>query len=136
MKEAGITVNLHIEDSGIYYGDGTNNWLDADLAITGWATRADPQTYFTLLYRSDGAYNEAHWNDPAVDKLIDQAGQETDPVKRAAIYGQLQALFVDHGPSFIPFFRPSLSAQGAKVTGIEVNADPGSTSFASAVIAP
>lgn len=135
LKDAGITVNLHIEDSGIYYADGANNWLDADLAITGWATRADPQTYFTLMYRSDGAYNEAHWNDPAADKLIDQAGQETDPAKRAAIYGQLQALFIDHGPSFIPFFRPSLSAQSAKVTGIEVGADPGSTSFASAVIA-
>ena len=136
LKDAGITVNLKIVDGGIYYGTDANNWLDADFAITGWATRPDPQTYFTLMYRSDGSYNEAKWNDPQVDALIDQAGQATDPVKRTAIYAQLQAAFVDHGPSFIPFFRPLLAGQSAKVTGIEVEPDPGLTNFATAVIAP
>jgi len=135
LKAAGITVNLKVEDGGIYYGNDANNWLDADFAITGWSTRPDPQTYFTLMYRSDGIWNEAHWNDPAVDKLIDQAGQETDPAKRAAIYAQLQAIFIDHGPSFIPFFRPLLAGMSAKVSGIEVEPDPGLTSFATAVIA-
>ncbi len=135
LKDAGITVNIHIVESGVYYGNDPNNWLDADFAITGWATRPDPQTYFTLMYRSDGIWNEAHWSDPAVDKLIDQAGQETDVTKRAALMSQLQAIFVDHGPSFIPFFRPLLAAQSAKVTGIEVEPDPGLTSFADATIA-
>ncbi len=135
LKEANITVNLHLVDGGIYYGTGTNNWLDADLAITGWSTRPDPQTYFTLMYRSDGIWNEAHWSDPEVDKLIDQAGQETDVTKRAADFAQLQSIFVDRGPSFIPFFRPLLAGQNAKVTGIEVEPDPGLTTFANAVIA-
>lgn len=134
LKEANITVNLHLEESGIYYGTASNNWLDADLAITGWSTRPDPQAYFTLMYRSDGKWNEAHWSDPDVDKLIDQAGQETDVTKRAADFAQLQSIFIDRGPSFIPFFRPLLAGQNAKVTGIEVEPDPGLTSFATAVI--
>jgi peptide/nickel transport system substrate-binding protein len=135
LKEASINVDLKLVEGGVYYSDEKNNWLDADFAITGWATRADPQAYFSLMYRSDGIWNESHWNDSEVDKLIDEASKETDNAKRAEIYAKLQAIFIERGPSFIPFFRPALAGQSAKVSGIEANADPGLTNFATAVIA-
>ncbi len=136
LKEAGITVNIHLVEGGTYYDDKQkNNWLDADFAITGWATRPDPQAFFVQMYRSDGVWNEAHWNDPEVDKLIDQAGQEVDVAKRQAILSKIQDIMIARGPSFIPFFRPLLAGQSSKVTGIEVFGDPGLTNFAGATIA-
>jgi peptide/nickel transport system substrate-binding protein len=136
LKDAGITVNLHLVESGKYYSDkDPNNWLDADFAITGWSTRPDPQAYFALMFRSDGVWNEAHWNDPELDKLIDAAGKELDMAKRKAIFASIQDIMIDRGPSFIPFFRPLLVGQSSKVTGIDVAGDPGLTNFAGASIA-
>jgi peptide/nickel transport system substrate-binding protein len=134
LKEANINVSLHIVEGGIYYGNDANNWLDADFAITGWATRPDPQGYFIQMYRSDAVWNEAHWSDPEVDKLIDESGKETDVAKRSAILAKLQDIFIERGPSYIPFFRPLLAARSAKVSGIELAPDPGLTSFANASI--
>ncbi len=136
LKEAGITVNLHLVESGVYYDDKQpNNWLDADFAITGWSNRPDPQAYFVQMYRSDGVWNESHWNDSEVDNLIDQAGKETDPAKRKDILAKIQDIMIQRGPSFIPFFRPLLIDMSSKVSGIGLAGDPGLTNWSSATIA-
>ncbi len=133
LKDASITVNIHLVESGKYYDDKEkNNWLDADFAITGWATRPDPQAYFVQMYRSNGVWNEAHWSDPEVDRLIDDAGRETDVAKRKPILAKIQDIMIERGPSYIPFFRPLLVGQNQKLSGVDVSGDPGLTSFANA----
>ena len=48
-KDAGITVNIKLTDQSVYYGDAKSPlyWLEADLAITFWASR--PIRKFTWI---------------------------------------------------------------------------------------
>lgn len=134
--EAGITVNINVIDQSVYYGDDKSPlyWLNADLAVTFWASRPDPQAYLDQLYKSGADYNEAHYSNADLDKLIDQARAETDGTKRTAIFSQIQKLLVSDGPSFIPYFQPVFYAMAKNVDGINIAPDPGLTSFATAVL--
>lgn len=135
-KEAGINVNIKLTDQSVYYGDAKSPlyWLEADLAITFWASRPDPQIYMDQLYKTGADYNEAHFSDPQLDKLIDSARIETDKAKRAAIFADIQKLLIDHGPSYIPYFQPVFAAHAKNVTGITVAPDQGLTNFANATV--
>lgn len=135
-KEANINVNLKVIDQSVYYGDDKSPlfWLNADLAVTFWASRPDPQAYLDQLYKSGADYNEAHYSNPDLDKLIDQARAETDATKRAGIFSQIQKLLIDDGPSYIPYFQPVFYAQAKNVSGITISPDPGLTSFATATV--
>jgi peptide/nickel transport system substrate-binding protein len=134
--DIGVTVNLKVIDQSVYYGDATSPlyWLNADLAVTFWASRPDPQLYLNQLYKTGAVYNEAHYSSPDLDKLIDQAGQEMDMTKRAAIFSQIQKLLIADGPSYIPYFQPIFYAQAKTVGGITISPDPGLTSFATATV--
>ena len=135
-KEANINVNIKVIDQSVYYGDDKSPlyWLNADLAVTFWASRPDPQAYLDQLFKSGADYNEAHYSNPALDKLIDQARAETDAKKRAGILSQIQKLLIDDGPSYIPYFQPLFYAQAKNVSGITISPDPGLTSFATAAV--
>jgi peptide/nickel transport system substrate-binding protein len=136
-KEAGINVEITQIEQNVYYGDdkSDNFWLNADLAVTLWASRPDPQLYLDVAFKTGASWNEAHWSDPDLDKLIDAARAETDGKKRAATMSQIQKIFVERGPAYIPYFQPLLYAHSKKVSGINVSPDPGLTSFATAVVA-
>jgi len=60
--------------------------------IIGWAPDfIDADNYVTPFMHSGGTYSKAQgYNNPEVDKLIDQARFETDPAKRKALYAKLQ----------------------------------------------
>ncbi len=137
-KEAGINVEIKLIDQSVYYGDAKSPlyWLEADLAITFWASRPDPQIYMDQLYKTGADYNEAHYSDADLDKLIDSARIETDKAKRAAIFADIQKALIDRGPSIIPYFQPVFSAHSKKVSGILLAADQGLTNFSNAVVAP
>ena len=69
--DAGITANvIAVTENNYYDSKVPNNWLEADLAVTNWASRPDPQAYLDQLYKSGADYNEAHFSDPDLDKLI------------------------------------------------------------------
>ncbi|MGQ0570687.1 MAG: ABC transporter substrate-binding protein, partial [Armatimonadota bacterium] len=62
--------------------------------IIGWAPDfIDPDNYVTPFMHSTGTYAKAQgYNNPEVDKLIEQARFETNPAKRRAIYAKLQEI--------------------------------------------
>lgn len=131
-KLAGITVDIKTSDT--YYNDGPDTWLTADLGITNWASRPDPQAYLDQLYLTGSSYNESTFSDEELDNLINAARVELDNDKRTQLIKDIQRLLLDRGPGVIPYFTPSLFAQSKKVSGIEPAADPGLTSFSKAVI--
>jgi peptide/nickel transport system substrate-binding protein len=62
--------------------------------IIGWAADyPDPDNFVTPFMHSTGTYAKAQgYNNPQVDKLIQDARNETDPAKRRAIYFQLMRI--------------------------------------------
>lgn len=126
--KAGITADIQVNEEGFYYDDSNpNNWLKADLGITGWGDRPVPQGYLAQAYTTGASYNETHWSDPDLDKLIQEASVTTDVTARAAIYHKISEIFNESGPIIVPWFAPVFSATRSNVTGITVAPFPGLT---------
>ena len=115
--EAGIDAEIQLVPSDVYYG-ADNLWLEADLAITDWGSRAYPQPYLDLAYVCTAKWNESHWCDKELDDLSAKAAVELDRAKRADLYKQIQQIFIDRGPIIVPFFASNLWGASSKLKGL------------------
>ena len=131
-EAAGIHVEIQVNEEGFYYSDDNpNNWLKAELGITGWSDQPTAQSYLVQAYKTGGVYNETRWSDPDLDKLIDQAGVTTDEAERAKIYNQISEIFNERGPIIVPWFAPIFGATSTKVQGLDFAPFPGLTDLRS-----
>jgi peptide/nickel transport system substrate-binding protein len=134
-EPACIRVEIQVNEEGFYYADDNpNNWLQAELGITGWGDRPIPQGYLAQAYVSEGIYNETHLSDPELDELIRQASVTSDQAARAEIYHQIAEIFVDRGPIIIPWFAPIFGATREGVAGIDMAPFPGLTDLRNASV--
>jgi peptide/nickel transport system substrate-binding protein len=117
LADAGITVDIQLVPSDVYYG-ADSLWLKADFSITDWGARPTPQPYLDLAYTCGAKWNESHFCDPEVDRLSEQAAKELDREKRAEIYKDIQRIFIDRGPVIIPFFANSLWGATKDLKGV------------------
>jgi peptide/nickel transport system substrate-binding protein len=118
MAEAGITVDIQLVPSDVYYG-ADNLWLNADFAMTDWGSRAVPQSYLDLAYTCDANWNESHYCDPELDELAAAAAVELDTEKRAEIYEEVQRIFMDRGPLIVAYFTNNIFGASSKLKGIK-----------------
>ena len=122
--EIGIHVDLRIEDPATYYGDaqfGRSDWLDSPMGITDYGHRGVPNVNLAAPLLSNGAWNAAHFRNPAYDRLVASYVAATElPVQRD-IAGKIQTLLLEETPVIIPYFYDYLCATGATVTGVEVS---------------
>lgn len=127
MKEIGVNVKIQVVPGDVWYGSGSNSWLEADFGITDWATRATPVTYFNLNFVTKGPWNETKWSDPEFDKIVAQINVEMDRQKRADLYRQAQQILIDRGPGIVPYLEKSLIGISSQLKGY-VLAQPASVS--------
>jgi peptide/nickel transport system substrate-binding protein len=91
-----------------------------DLA-TGWHQyRGDPAVSTTVWYRSGSPKgspwtNQYGWQSDTVDKLIDDAATEIDPVKRKALYADFVKAVNDELPVWMLTERPFYAVTSKKV---------------------
>ncbi|ACF01426.1 ABC transporter substrate-binding protein [Rhodopseudomonas palustris] len=106
LGEVGIQVEVVRNDGGGFLKQVYDEHA-FDLA-TGWHQyRNDPAVSTTVWYRSGqpkGApwTNQWGWEDPAIDKIIDDAATEVDPAKRKALYAD----FVTRANTELPIWMP------------------------------
>jgi peptide/nickel transport system substrate-binding protein len=106
LSEVGIQVENVRNDGGGFLKQVYDDHA-FDLA-TGWHQyRNDPAVSTTVWYRSGqpkGApwTNQWGWEDPAIDKIIDDAATEIDPVRRKALYAD----FVKQANTELPIWMP------------------------------
>jgi ABC-type oligopeptide transport system substrate-binding subunit len=58
--------------------------------LTWVADTPDRDSYLGLLFHSRGANNLLHYGDAQVDRLLEQARGEMDPMARAALYARAE----------------------------------------------
>lgn len=101
----GVTVNVEQSEFGLFLQDlDKGNFQMFDL---GWiADYADPQNFIEIKFHSAniGFSNEARFNNPEVDALIEQAQTEQDEAKRFQLYQQAEQIIVDEAP-WIPLYH-------------------------------
>ncbi len=62
----------------------------------GWAADyPDPQDFIDILFYSDSETNHGAYSNPDVDRLVEEARSEPDPLKRVELYQEAERLIVE-----------------------------------------
>jgi peptide/nickel transport system substrate-binding protein len=128
-EEANIYVDLNVVPENVYYAEGENNWLNAQLGMTAWGARPTPQEYLSVAYTEGAAFNETRWDNEELATLAEEASRTADITERSAIYDEISKVFLESGPIIIPYFRPVVAAHADNVVGLELHSFPGRTDF-------
>jgi peptide/nickel transport system substrate-binding protein len=98
FKDVGIDLELRTESEPTVFN--TYNRGDQNVAnIFWWGT--DPSSLHSLYHSSNipKGFNWSHYNNPAVDKLLEEGQQLTDLQQRIPLYQQAQKLIMDDAAS-------------------------------------
>ena len=123
LQRIGIAVELHTTESWKQFKTEILGKRPGAMYRSAWhADFPDPDNYLFTLFHSQSANNHAHYRNPEVDRLLEQAQREIDYLKRLHVYRQIEALIMADAPSvnlvyyaFEHLFQPY-------VRGIEINA--------------
>ena len=121
----GVKLALKIEDPGAYYGaarPGASDWLDSEMGITDYGHRAVPNVLLAAPLQTGGAWNAAHFKNPAYDKLVAEYVAATDLGVQRDAAGQIGTLLLDETPLILAYFFSHLTATATGVTGVEPTA--------------
>jgi len=96
----GINISIQQTDWATFIGQlndpSRNPYQIFDI---GWiGDYADPQNFMEILFRTGSTQNWAAYSNPAVDKLLDQAGVEKDPTTRFKLYQQAEQTILSDYP--------------------------------------
>ncbi|HHY40180.1 MAG TPA: ABC transporter substrate-binding protein [Syntrophaceticus sp.] len=115
LSEIGVDLDIQLVPSDIYYV----NWLDYELGITDWGTRAHPGVFLQQAYITGARWNETHWSDSELDDLAAKIATEMDYNKRIEMYHRVQEIFMERGPIIVPAFKHSAWASRKDVKGVK-----------------
>lgn len=79
----------------------------------------DPDTVFFDQYHSGRTFNLSGFEDPEMDRLLEQARSSADPVERKRLYGEIQQLAREQVPSLNGNFGTIYLVADAGITGVE-----------------
>lgn len=120
-QKLGITINLETvnpADSFALVKSGKTNWTD-----TNFAPRADPDGLLRILWHSKGFQNSTGFNDPEVDKLLDQAAGLYDTKQAAPLYSQVEQRVVANASHIFHLWGSEFAAHRTEVKGFQFYPD-------------
>jgi len=90
--------------------------------MQNWNGRPTIDESLYPYFHSKGSYKELYnFNNPELDKLLDDGRTERDLKKRKDIYARAQRILVDNGPVVIPYHRPYIMGLTKNVQGYEIH---------------
>ncbi|MGB7345165.1 MAG: peptide ABC transporter substrate-binding protein [Pirellulaceae bacterium] len=104
-------LNVKIELQNMEWGSylDKRKQKDYEIARAGWiADYPDPNTFLDM-WVTDGPQNDTNWSNKEFDRLIREAGMETDSAKRLAMLRDAEQIFVDEMPVIPIYFYTSLN---------------------------
>lgn len=115
-KPAGINVQVRGVTSDIYYA---KYFMKAPAVCDSWGHR-EPLDLLAVMVKTGAPWNHGRYSNPNLDKMIDEAMSEVDPIKRKEIFKRIQLLLSEEGPSIIPFFHNVFAATRKGVKGFQL----------------
>ncbi len=91
--------------------------LNAQFGATNFVPRADPHGQLQVLFHSTGGANFAKYNNPEVDRLLDQAVTLYDQAETKKLYDQVQQIIVEDvaGRALVTYFRTEFTGMSSRV---------------------
>ncbi len=113
--EAGFDVKLEALESSTMASRADAGDYQASLVI--WSGRPDPDANVAPWASCDGFLNWGKYCDPALDAILKQAREITDPTMRSDLYQQAVAIYTTANPHIIMYHYTSLFGLRNEVTG-------------------
>jgi len=119
VKEQLDAVGLNVQLQPVDYDQFYQLTLDRKLNFVSmqWTQRADPDGLLYILFHSKGTANSTGYNNPEVDKLLDDARLVSDPAKRKEMYDQVHKDLSEDLPYVPILFTAEYAAMGKGVQG-------------------
>ena len=115
-KPAGININVVREPNDGYW---SNVWGKKSFLFSYWGGYTTPDEMFTTGYAKGAAWNTYDWYDEKFDQLMVAARAEVNSEKRAEMYGEMQRIARDDGPTIIPVFANAVFARREEIQHAE-----------------
>jgi peptide/nickel transport system substrate-binding protein len=116
---AALGVTLKIEQMDETTLDNRRNASNFQIMSAYWTNDiADPNemTDYSAYYPNVQS-DYSGWKNDTVDKLFDESQSQTDPVKRAEEYKEIQQIYVSEAPEFFMYETPFAAATRKNVIG-------------------
>ena len=100
----GITVEIRQTEWAAYLQDLYDKRYQ--MFLIGWVSDfPDPENYLDILFHSESGYNHTNYNNPVVDRLLEEAREIPDQETRFRQYNQIEQMILDDAP-LIPLWNP------------------------------
>ena len=123
LKQANIDVAIEVVEWGAYL-DKTGSG-EHDMFILGLSNPVGDADYFlTQLFHSSNkgvSGNRAFYDNPEVDRLLDEARQEIDEAKRLDLYNQVQEILIEEAPMVYVHHQAYLTGVSQQIEGYWIN---------------
>ena len=114
--QAGIEIEIVREPADGYW---SNVWNKKGWCACYWSGRPTQDWMYSAAYTNDTEWNDTAWvgteSSDRFNELVVMARAETDDAKRAAQYGEAQALLQDDGGAIVAMFASYLAAHTNKL---------------------
>lgn len=126
LAKAGIRAKVQVAESAILKDKwrGAKAPADGDMWFTSWGNGSlDPVGIFDPTLATGGRGNSAHYSNPEVDSLLQQAATEMDQDKRADLYRQAQTLVNADAPWIFLWLPQDIYGVSKRLTNWHPSAD-------------
>ncbi|MFX0195152.1 MAG: ABC transporter substrate-binding protein [Candidatus Hodarchaeota archaeon] len=117
LAKVGIKMEFKMVNASEAYSrlvSGQDNW-----SHTRWTQRADPHGLLYILFHSQGHANSTKYNNPRVDKLLEEGASIYDRSKRVKIYHEAVRIITMDAPYVFILYFPEWAAMSPNVHGFE-----------------
>lgn len=98
LAEVGVQVDIHFAPEWSGYKDTLLQGKVPMFRVAWYADIPDPDNFFFPLLHSAGYSNYTHYRNPHLDRLLEQAREETDYTKRVKLYREAERLVMTDAP--------------------------------------
>jgi peptide/nickel transport system substrate-binding protein/oligopeptide transport system substrate-binding protein len=122
LERLGLQVELFTAESWQHYNTSVLGKRPGAMYRYGWyADFPDPDNFLFSLFHSQSPSNYGHYNNPAVDRLLEQARSAGDYLKRIELYRQVEALIMADAPVVNLVYYTYETLFQSYVQGVELN---------------
>lgn len=125
LKEIGIDAKIRVLEWASFVGRFIKTG-EFDAVVLGWSLSLDPDQYsiWHSSQQAPGQFNFIGYNNPQVDKLLEQGRLELDPDKRMKIYHEFARILQEDSPIVYLYAGYGLPAIHKRIKGIDNPAPP------------
>ncbi len=115
-KKADLGIDIKRVSSDGYW---SNVWLKAPFCAVYWSTRPTADMQLSQAFLTGQPWNDTHYSNPKLDKLVVDARVELDEAKRKSMYAECQSLISDEAGLICYAFGDQLDGCLTKLRGLE-----------------